>query len=88
MDFPKDSAGLNALERIVRKFAKRLKRYPILKYETEDDLAQDLYICLIGNSEKIRSAFAVFSGFIAILCISYTDLIRSVYHHAPNVRFS
>jgi RNA polymerase sigma factor (sigma-70 family) len=45
--FPTNSKDLALIESMVRKAARRLKKYPILSNETEDDLFQDLYEALL-----------------------------------------
>jgi hypothetical protein len=77
MDFPRDSAGLAAIDRIVRKFAKRLKQYPILKCEAEEDLAQDLYVCLIETWPKYDPARGPIAPFVhGVLTKKSAKLLR------------
>lgn len=47
MDFPTDQPRLDLIESLIRKEARRLKRYPIFWQETEEDLFQDLYVALL-----------------------------------------
>lgn len=84
MDFPTDKTQLTLIGSLVRKAAKRLKRYPILSQETENDLFQDLYVSLLESWKNYDPGKGELSHFIR--CILKRKALNILRNHCRRKR--
>jgi hypothetical protein len=80
MEFPRDSQSLVAIERLIRRMAKRLKQYKILANEAEADLFQDLYVCVLNSWHNYDPKKGAIEPFVwQVLQNSALNILRDRY---------